>query len=229
MSGDYRDFYRRRRVLITGGLGFIGSNLARALVDLDGDVLLVDSLMQDYGGNLFNIAGIEPRVRVNIADVREASTMQALVRESRGDLQPRGPGEPHRQHAGPAHRPGDQLSRSVDDSRGLPAAQSRDEGSLRGHAADLWPPDRLPVDESHLVRPTDINGINKAAGENYHLVYTTSSASGPARFGCRRVRAAPTDSAQPPGLHRLVHPARARGAGDSDLRATVRKSATSST
>ena len=58
MNGDYRDFYRGRRVLITGGLGFIGSNLARRLVDLGADVLVVDSLLGDYGGNLFNLAGV---------------------------------------------------------------------------------------------------------------------------------------------------------------------------
>src|SRR5688500_8906954 len=75
------DFYRGRRVLITGGLGFIGSNLARALVDLDADVLLVDSLIPEYGGLLFNIAGIEDRLRVNVADVRQQSTMNHLVRD----------------------------------------------------------------------------------------------------------------------------------------------------
>ena len=58
---DYREFYRGRRVMITGGLGFIGSNLARQLVDLGADVLLVDSLIPDYGGNLFNIDGIADR------------------------------------------------------------------------------------------------------------------------------------------------------------------------
>ena len=81
MSQDYRDFYRGRRVLVTGGLGFIGSNLARHLVDLGADVLLVDSLLPDYGGNLFNIAGIENRLRVNIADVRQSTTMNYLVRD----------------------------------------------------------------------------------------------------------------------------------------------------
>ena len=75
------DFYRGRRVMITGGLGFIGSNLAHRLAALGADVLLVDSLIPDYGGNLFNIAGIEDRVRVNVADVRQASTMNYLVRD----------------------------------------------------------------------------------------------------------------------------------------------------
>ena len=74
-------FYQGRRVMITGGLGFIGSNLAQRLVQLGADVLLVDSLIPDYGGNLFNIAGIESQVRVNVADVRQASTMNYLVRD----------------------------------------------------------------------------------------------------------------------------------------------------
>ena len=81
MTGSYRDFYRGRKVMITGGLGFIGSNLGRQLVDLGAQVLLVDSLIPDYGGNLFNIDGIEDRLQVNIADVRQQSTMNYLVRD----------------------------------------------------------------------------------------------------------------------------------------------------
>src|SRR5207244_12088797 len=72
---DYRAFYRGRAVMITGGLGFIGSNLARQLVDLGADVLLAGSLIPDYGGNLFNIADIADRVRINIADQRMQSTI----------------------------------------------------------------------------------------------------------------------------------------------------------
>ena len=77
---DHRDFYRGRRVLVTGALGFIGSNLCRTLADLGASVLAVDSLLPDYGGNLFNIDGIADRVQVNIADVRQQSTMNYLVR-----------------------------------------------------------------------------------------------------------------------------------------------------
>lgn len=171
MSGDYRDFYRRRRVLITGGLGFIGSNLARALVDLDADVLLVDSLIQDYGGNPFNIAGIEPRVRVNIADVREASTMQALVRDREVIFNLAG----QVSHIDSMRAPHTDLEINC---RGqltiLEACRLRNPETKVVYAGTrqiYGRPDRLPVDESHLVRPTDINGINKAAGENYHLVY----------------------------------------------------------
>src|SRR5215831_18521457 len=70
---------RGKRVLITGGLGFIGSNLARRLVHLGAEVLAVDSLIPEYGGNLYNIAGIEDRVTVNISDVRDTHSMRYLV------------------------------------------------------------------------------------------------------------------------------------------------------
>src|SRR5207244_8285851 len=65
--------------IITGGLGFIGSNLARELVELGARVTLVDSLVPEYGGNLFNIAGVEDRVQVNISDVRDEHSMRYLV------------------------------------------------------------------------------------------------------------------------------------------------------
>src|SRR5437660_12401665 len=75
----YGDFYRDRRVMITGGLGFIGSNLARRLVDIGARVLLVDSMIPDYGGNFHNIAGYEDRLRVNISDVRDENSLHHLV------------------------------------------------------------------------------------------------------------------------------------------------------
>src|SRR6266849_7890676 len=72
--------FRGLKVLITGGLGFIGSNLARRLLEEGADVVLVDSLIPEYGGNLFNISGIEKDVTVNIADVRDEHSMRQLVR-----------------------------------------------------------------------------------------------------------------------------------------------------
>src|SRR5258707_13687582 len=77
--GYYRGFYRGRKVVVTGGLGFIGSNLCRRLADLGAEVLAIDSLLPDYGGNLFNLDGYEGRVRINIADVR-GNGMENLVK-----------------------------------------------------------------------------------------------------------------------------------------------------
>src|SRR5262245_37258808 len=76
----YLPFYAGKSVMITGGLGFIGSNLARRLSELDARVLVVDSLIPDCGGNLFNIDGVEDRLTLNIADIRQPSTMNYLVR-----------------------------------------------------------------------------------------------------------------------------------------------------
>ena len=82
MGDDNASFYKGRRVLITGGLGFIGSNLAARLVALGADVLLVDSLTPDSGGNLFNIDGIRHAVQVNVSDVRDASRRAAAWRSA---------------------------------------------------------------------------------------------------------------------------------------------------
>jgi UDP-glucose 4-epimerase len=170
-SESYREFYRGRRVLVTGGLGFIGSNLARHLVDLGADVLLVDSLLPDYGGNLFNIAGLEDRLRVNIADVRQQTTMNYLVRGRDVIFNLAG----QVSHIDSMRDPHTDLEINC---RGqltiLEACRQHNPATKVVYAGTrqvYGRPDRLPVDETHLVRPTDVNGINKAAGEHYHLVY----------------------------------------------------------
>ncbi len=165
------DFYRGRRVLVTGGLGFIGSNLARRLVDLGADVLLIDSLIPDYGGNLFNIAGLESRLRVNIADVRQASTMNFLVRDRAVVFNLAG----QVSHIDSMRDPYTDLEINCRSQLTiLEACRYYNPGVkvvFAGTRQVYGRPDSLPVSEAHLVRPTDVNGINKAAGEYYHLVY----------------------------------------------------------
>lgn len=169
MTGE--EFYRGRRVMITGGLGFIGSNLARKLVDLGADILLVDSLIPDYGGNLFNIAGIEERVRVNIADVRQASTMNYLVRDREVIFNLAG----QVSHIDSMRDPHTDLAINCQSQLTLLEACRHHNPATKVVYASTrqiyGKPDSLPVTERHLVRPTDVNGINKAAGEYYHLVY----------------------------------------------------------
>jgi UDP-glucose 4-epimerase len=171
MSVDYREFYRGRRVLITGGLGFIGSNLALALADLGADVLIVDSLLPDYGGNLFNIAGAEDRLRVNIADVRQGTTMNYLVRGRDVIFNLAG----QVSHIDSMRDPHTDLEINCRSQLTILEACRQHNPDTKvvfaGTRQIYGRPDRLPVDETHLVRPTDINGINKAAGENYHIVY----------------------------------------------------------
>jgi UDP-glucose 4-epimerase len=168
---DYRDFYRGRRVMVTGGLGFIGSNLARQLVELGADILLVDSLIDDYGGNLFNVDGIESKVRVNIADIRQQTTMNYLVRGREVIFNLAG----QVSHIDSMRDPYTDLEINCRSQLGVLEACRRHNPEAKvvfaGTRQVYGKPDRLPVDESHLVRPTDINGINKVAGEYYHLVY----------------------------------------------------------
>jgi len=167
----HREFYRNRKVMITGGLGFIGSNLAHSLVALGADLLLVDSLIPDYGGNRFNIAGIESRVAVNIADVRQASTMNHLVRGRDVIFNLAG----QVSHIDSMRDPHTDLAINCQSQLTMLEACRQHNPSAKvvyaGTRQVYGKPDRLPVDETHLVRPTDINGINKAAGEQYHIVY----------------------------------------------------------
>ncbi len=157
--------------MITGGLGFIGSNLARQLVPLGADILLVDSLIPDYGGNLFNIDGIEDRVRVNVADVRQQSTMNYLVRDREVIFNLAG----QVSHIDSIRDPYSDLEINCRSQLTILEAcryNSPDAKVVYAGTRQVYGrPDSLPVDEKHLVKPTDVNGINKAAGEYYHLVY----------------------------------------------------------
>jgi UDP-glucose 4-epimerase len=157
--------------MITGGLGFIGSNLAHRLVSLGANVLLVDSLIPEYGGLLFNIAGIEDRVRVNVADVRQRTTMNYLVRDREIIFNLAG----QVSHIDSMLDPYNDLEINCRSQLTVLEACRRNNPNTKvvyaGTRQVYGKPDRLPVDENHLVRPTDINGINKVAGEYYHLVY----------------------------------------------------------
>jgi UDP-glucose 4-epimerase len=167
----YLEFYRGRRVMITGGVGFIGSNLARRLVDLGADVLLVDSLIPEYGGNLFNIRDIESRVRLNIADVRMQPSMEVLVRDR--DVLFNLAGQVS--HIDSMRDPYTDLEINCRAQLSILEACRKHNRHVRvvyaGTRQVYGRPDYLPVDEQHLVRPADINGVNKAAGEYYHLLY----------------------------------------------------------
>lgn len=168
---DYLDFYANRRVLITGGLGFIGSNLARRLVELGARVLLVDSLVPEYGGNRHNLVGIEHAVEVNIADVRDPYAMNALVPGQEVLFNLAG----QVSHLDSMTDPFTDLEINARSQLFIleacrlhnPQIKIVYAGTRQSYGRPLY----LPLDEDHRNRPTDINGVNKLAGEWYHLVY----------------------------------------------------------
>jgi UDP-glucose 4-epimerase len=163
--------FQGRRVLITGGLGFIGSNLAHRLVALGAKVLLVDSLVPEHGGRLFNIADIQDRVTVELRDVRDEASMGQLIRGQHYLFNLAGQSS----HIDSIRFP--QVDMEMNCRAHLSVLEA-----CRQHNPDVrivfastrqiyGRPDYLPVDEEHPVRPVDINGVNKMAGEWYHLLY----------------------------------------------------------
>ncbi|HEV7998773.1 MAG TPA: NAD-dependent epimerase/dehydratase family protein [Planctomycetaceae bacterium] len=159
------------KVLITGGLGFIGSNLARRLVDLGAHVTLVDSLVPQYGGHRFNIDGLEHRLQVNISDVRDPYSLRTHVTGQDFLFNLAG----QTSHLDSMEDPFTDLDincraqlsiletcRQFNPTARIVFASTR---QIYGR------PDHLPVDERHPLRPVDVNGINKLAGEFYHRLY----------------------------------------------------------
>jgi len=158
-------------VLITGGLGFIGSNLARRLVELGAQVTLVDSLIPQYGGNLVNIASIDDKVRVNISDVRDKHSMKYLVHGQDVLFNLAG----QTSHMDSMQDPFTDLEINATSQLYILEACRQYNPDIKIVFASTrqiyGKPDYLPVDERHLLRPVDMNGINKMAGEWYHILY----------------------------------------------------------
>ena len=163
--------FRGKHILITGGLGFIGSNLARRLVSADAHVTLVDSLIPEYGGTLYNIHDIQDRVTVNIADVRDEHSMKFLVQ-----------GQDYLFNLAGQTSHMDSMQQPITDLEINAKAQLYILEACRWSNPGVkivfastrqiyGKPDYLPVDEQHPLRPVDINGVNKLAGEWYHLLY----------------------------------------------------------
>src|SRR4029077_4679023 len=166
------ELFSGANVLITGGLGFIGSSLARQLVALRAKVTLVDSLIPEYGGNLFNIHDIRDKVSIELTDVRDTKAMATLIKkrdflfnlagqtshldsmtDPLTDLDINAVAQLHILEACRLHNPGVKIV----------FASTR---QIYGR------PEYLPVNEKHPTNPVDVNGINKLAGESYHLLYS---------------------------------------------------------
>jgi UDP-glucose 4-epimerase len=165
------DTFRDTQVLITGGLGFIGSTLAIRLIDLGAQVTVVDSMIPEYGGNLWNIEPVRDRVRVNIADVRDEHAMKYLLRHQ--DILFNLAGQTS--HLDSMEQPYADLEINARAQLSILEACRRYNPDIKVVFASTrqiyGKPAYLPVDEAHPLHPVDVNGINKLAGEMYHLLY----------------------------------------------------------
>lgn len=168
---DLAAVFAGQPVLVTGGLGFIGSTLARRLADLGAQVTVVDALLPTYGGRRFNLAGYEDRVALHLADVRDAERMDTLVRGQAYVFNLAG----QVSHLDSMRDPYTDLDINGRSQLVLLEACRRHNPGVRlvysGTRQIYGRPRYLPVDEAHPVDPVDINGVNKVAAEWYHLVY----------------------------------------------------------
>lgn len=168
-----KSFYKNKKILVTGGLGFIGSNLVIRLVQEGAKVTIVDSLIPSYGGNLFNIDPIKNKVKISLSDVRDTRKINKLVKNQEiifnlaGTLS----------HIDSMTDPMTDLEINCRAQLSLLESVRKYNPSARiiyaGTRNQYGKAKYLPVDENHPQEPTDINGINNIAAEKYHLMYNS--------------------------------------------------------
>ena len=158
-------------ILITGGLGFIGSTLAIAEVKRGNKVTVVDALLPDYGGNKFNIKQIEEEIEIETGDVRNTKLMEKLVKKKdivyslAGTLS----------HVDSMTDPFTDLEiNCVSQLTLLEACRKYNPETkifFAGTRNQYGRAKYLPVDENHPMEPVDVNGINNIAAEWYYRLY----------------------------------------------------------
>ena len=171
LSGFLPESYRGLHVMVTGGMGFIGSNLARRLVELGAQVLVVDAMFVGHGGNRVNLAGFESRVRISITDLSDRDAIRNLV--SGQDVIFNIAGQVS--HIDSMRDPVTDLQfNTLGHVIFLEACREYAPEATIVYASTrqiYGRPKYLPVDEQHPICPVDANGINKMAGEYYHTLY----------------------------------------------------------
>lgn len=164
-------FYRGRRVMVTGGLGFIGSNLARRLLEFQADVLVVDALLPNFGGNRANLADCSDRLRIFVQDISDSAAITELLQGTEVVFNLAG----HVSHLDSMRDPVTDLNANVRAQIILLESCRKEAPGARVVFASTRQiygrPSRLPVDETHPLQPVDVNGVNKMAAEAYHKLY----------------------------------------------------------
>lgn len=163
--------FRNKSALVTGGLGFIGSNLVRRLVESGCKVSVIDALIPQHGGDLYNLADVQDRATIVVADMRDDAALRHLVR-----------GQDYVFHLAGQISHGDsmrdpELDLAVNCTATIKlveACRAQNPSAILVNTSTrqvYGTPRYLPVDEAHPIDPVDVNGINKLAAEYYHILY----------------------------------------------------------
>lgn len=165
------EVFFNKNVIISGGLGFIGSNMAIRLVSYGAVVTLVDSLIPEYGGNWWNIEPVKNQVKINISDVRDEYSIRNLIQGQDYFFNLAG----QTSHLDSMQNPFTDLEINSKAQLSILEACRKYNPTIKivfASTRQLYgKPQYLPVDEKHPLYPVDVNGINKLSGEWYHIVY----------------------------------------------------------
>lgn len=166
-----KEIFKEKEVLVTGGLGFIGSNLCIELVKLGAHVTIVDNMLPRQGGNLFNIKDIEDKVRVNFSDVRNSLSMNHLVKGKDYVFHLAG----QVNHVDSMRNPIQDLEINCRGTLVLLEALRHYNRSARvifaGTRGEYGSSVKLPVDEDHPTNPKGIYAVTNLTAEKMVLVY----------------------------------------------------------
>ncbi len=168
---DIHAVFKAKKALIAGGLGFVGSNLAHKLADLGAEVLIVDSLISGYGGNLFNVDGIKDQVKINFCNICDSHNLAQLLSGQDYIFNLMGT---HNKYDGVdnpfydlelncrAHLSVLETASKVNPDAKIVFCSNRNQ---------YGKPIQLPVSEEHPQKPIEINGIHQLTIENYYNFY----------------------------------------------------------
>lgn len=162
---------KNKKVLITGGMGFVGSNLCIKLAELEAEVLIVDNMLPRQGGNLFNIEPVKDIVKVNISDIRNPTSMNHLVKGM--DYIYHIAGQVN--HVDSVKDPLNDLSINVEGTLVLMEALRKNNPGAKviftGTRGEYGSSLSLPVAENHAINPIGIYAITNFAAERIVLTY----------------------------------------------------------
>jgi nucleoside-diphosphate-sugar epimerase len=191
------DTYKNKKILITGGLGFIGSNLAHRLIGLGANVTIIDALIPAYGGNMYNLKDIQDNLEISFQDVRDVAGMNELIKNKDYLFNLAGTSS----HIDSMSDPYTDLDINCRAQLTILEACRKNNQDVKiiflGTRGQYGRAQYLPVDEKHPLNPIDVNGINNVSGEMYHLLYYKI-------YGIRTVSLRLTNTYGP--RHQMKHP-----------------------
>lgn len=162
---------KNKKILITGGLGMIGSTLTHKLIKLGAEVTIIDSLVKPFGGNFFNINDLKKLVTVNISDIRDKESMKVLIKDK--DIVFNLAAQVS--HNDSLQNPSlDADINYIGHLNVLEAARNYNPAAKIIHAGSRLQFGKIlknPVSEDHPLNPLTPYALNKTAAENLYLYY----------------------------------------------------------